>query len=80
MEKKLTRVQAKEKLNISDIFQKSNFRFLEENEAREEAEEVLNDYEWYQKREKIGLTTRKTKRFDKRVKETEDEKQQVVKL
>ena len=77
MEKKLTRVQAKEKLNIDDIFQKSNFRFLEENEVIEQAEEVLNEYEWYQKRKKIGLTT-ETKKFDKRVKETEDEKQKVL--
>ena len=79
MEKKLTRIQAKEKLNIDDIFQKSNFRFMEENEASEQAEEVLNEYEWYQKRKKIGLTT-ETKKFDKRVKETEDEKQKVVKF
>ena len=79
MDKKLTRVQAKEKLDINDIFQKSNFRFLEEDDAIEQAEEVLNEYEWYQKRKKIGLTT-ETKKFDKRVKETEGEKQKVVKF
>ena len=77
MQKKLTRAEAKDNLNISDIFKKSNFVFLEENE-RDEEEEVLNDYEWYQKRKKIGLTTRNTKRFDKRVKQTEDERQQSV--